>query len=471
MKTAAAAVVFLITLGIAIPSSSGRERSAAVAMATTRSSGVLANAEKDYWEFLQKRSLVLRLRLGLPIEELPDLSEARAHADALYGAELLQKLRGLREIELSHEESLSLAMLREEARGLLDSQRDYWLTFPVTPYASPERVVHQVFTSWRFRTPEDLDRYASLLTRYAAFIRQMEEKLRAQARRGIRLPKAEISPVAETYRAAIAEPADSLFFVPPGRLEQEADQDRGPFTKRVEGLISSRINPALESLASYVSGDYATKAPSTVGLAQYPGGRAYYQRLVRFHTTLDVMPEEIHRLGLAEVDRLNGELGEVQAAVGFDGTLAEFRRHLRSDPRFVPATPDEIGERLLAAQKRIETKIPLYFGKTPSAPAGIRAATTTTTARRSRTGRSSPPPRSSTTSSSRDITSSGRSRTRIPTFRASEGKRPGPPIPRVGANTRPRSRAKWECTKIRTTARAVFRWTRSSPRGSSWTPG
>ena len=158
MKTAAAAVVFLITLGIAIPSSSGRERSAAVAMATTRSSGVLANAEKDYWEFLQKRSLVLRLRLGLPIEELPDLSEARAHADALYGAELLQKLRGLREIELSHEESLSLAMLREEARDLLDSQRDYWLTFPVTPYASPERVVHQVFTSWRFRTPEDLDR-------------------------------------------------------------------------------------------------------------------------------------------------------------------------------------------------------------------------------------------------------------------------------------------------------------------------
>ena len=373
MKTAAAAVVFLITLGIAIPSSSGRERSAAVAMATTRSSGVLANAEKDYWEFLQKRSLVLRLRLGLPIEELPDLSEARAHADALYGAELLQKLRGLREIELSHEESLSLAMLREEARDLLDSQRDYWLTFPVTPYASPERVVHQVFTSWRFRTPEDLDRYASLLTRYAAFIRQMEEKLRAQARRGIRLPKAEISPVAETYRAAIAEPADSLFFVPPGRLEQEADQDRGPFTKRVEGLISSRINPALESLASYVSGDYATKAPSTVGLAQYPGGRAYYQRLVRFHTTLDVMPEEIHRLGLAEVDRLNGELGEVQAAVGFDGTLAEFRRHLRSDPRFVPATADEIGERLLAAQKRIETKIPLYFGKTPSAPAASRS--------------------------------------------------------------------------------------------------
>ncbi len=234
MKTAVAVLVFLVVLGIAIPGSPGKERSAAIAVATTRSSGVLANAEKDYWGFLQTRSLVLRLRLGLPIEELPDVSEARARADAEYGASLLQKLRGLRELELSHEESLSLAMLREEARELGDSQRDYWLTFPVTPYASPLRVVHQVFTSWRFRNPEDLDRYATLLTRYAGFIRQMEDKLRAQAKRGVRLPKAETALVAETYRASIAEPVESLFFVQPERLEQEPEQDRAPFTKRVE---------------------------------------------------------------------------------------------------------------------------------------------------------------------------------------------------------------------------------------------
>ena len=372
VKTGVSVLVFLIALGIALPNSPGKSRSAAIAVATTRSSGVLANAEKDYWAFLQKRSLALRLRLGLPIEELPDLSEARARADAEYGESLLQKLRGLRELELSHEESLSLAMLREEARELGDSQRDYWLTFPVTPYASPLRVVHQVFTSWQFRNPDDLDRYATLLTRYAGFIRQMEEKLRAQAKRGIRLPKAETALVSETYRASIAEPADSLFFVRPERLEQEPEQDRAPFTKRVEGLIASRINPALGSLASYVAGEYAVKAPGTVGLGQYPGGKAYYQRLVRFHTTLDVTPEEVHRFGLAEVERLNGELEELRAAVGFEGSLAEFRRHLRTDPRFVPASSDEIGERLLAAQKRIETKIPFYFGKTPSAPAGIR---------------------------------------------------------------------------------------------------
>lgn len=371
-SSAVGALVFLIVLGIALPNSPGPSRSAAIAMASTRSSGLLGNAEKDYWEFLQKRSLELRLRLGLPIEELPDLSEGRARADAAYGVSLLQKLRGLRELELSHEESLSLAMLRDAAQDLGASRRDYWLTFPVTPYASPLREVHQAFTSWRFRTPEDLDRYAVMLTRYAGFIRQMEDKLRSQARRGIRLPKAETALVSSFYRATIAEPAESLFSVAPERLEQEPEQDRMPFTRRVEGLISTRINPALESLASSVEGDYAAKAPVSVGLGQYPGGKAYYRRLVRFHTTLDVAPEEVHALGLAEVERLNRELDQVREAVGFEGTLAEFRRHLRADPRFVPATADEIGDRLLEAQRRIATKIPLFFRKTPSSPAGIR---------------------------------------------------------------------------------------------------
>jgi uncharacterized protein (DUF885 family) len=372
VKTAVSVSVFLLSLGIAIPSSPGRARSAAIAMASTRSSELLAKAEEDYWKYFQDRSVALRLRLGLPIEELPDLSEERVLADARYGASLLEKLRGLRGHELSHEESLSLAMLREEARELAEARRDYWLTFPVTPYASPLRVVQQVFTSWQFKSRQDLERYTMLLARYPVLVRQMEDKLHEQARRHIRLPKSETALVAQTYRAAIAPPTESLFFVRPERLERVPEQDRTPFTKRVEGLIESRVNPALESLASYVSGKYAAKAPEAVGLGQYPGGKAYYRRLVKLHTTLDVTPEEVHRFGLAEVERLNRQLDEARVAVGFEGDLAEFRRHLRTDPRFVPKTPEEIGDRLLTAQKRIESKIPLFFRKTPSVPAGIR---------------------------------------------------------------------------------------------------
>ena len=371
-KTAVAVSVFFLALGVAIPNSPGRAPSAAIAMAATRSSELLAKAEEDYWDFLQRRSVSLRLRLGLPINDLPDFSEERVIADARFGVSLAEKLRGLREHELSHEESLSLDILREQAQELTDARRDYWLTFPVTPYSSPQRVVEQVFATWRFEDSRDLDRYAALLTRYAAMIRQMEDKLREQARRGIRLPKAETSLVAEMHRTAIAEPVDSVFFVRAERLERVLEQDRAPFSRRVESLIASRVNPALESLATYVSGDYARKAPAAVGLGQYNGGKAYYRRLVKLHTTLDVTPEEIHELGLAEIERLDRELDRARVAAGFKGDLSEFRRHLRNDSRFFPAAAEDIGERLLQAQKRIVSKIPRFFGRTPSAPAGIR---------------------------------------------------------------------------------------------------
>lgn len=371
-KFGVAALLFFVVLGVAIPDSPGKARSVSIAMASTRSSELLAKAEQDYWNFLQKRSPELRLRLGLPIEEMPDLSEERARADAQYGASLLEKLRGLREHELSHEESLSLAVLREQAGWLADSARDYWLTFPVTPYASPLNVVEKVFTTWKFEEARDLERYTALLTHYAGMVRQMEDKLRAQARRGIRLPKPEIALVAQTFRAAAAAPPESVFFVAPERLGNVPAQDHTPFVRRVQSLIESRVNPSLESLALYVSGDYAAKAPASVGVGQYTGGKAYYRRLVKHHTTLDVTPEMIHRLGLAEVERVNRELDEVRVAIGFDGSLADFRRHLKNDPRFVPATSEAIGEEMLAAEKRIESNIPRFFGKTPSAPAGLR---------------------------------------------------------------------------------------------------
>jgi hypothetical protein len=110
--------VFVIGLGVGLPPTASRTRSAAIAMASTRSSGLLASASEEYWQFLQKRNLGLRIRMGLPVEELPDLSENRAREDARFGASILEKLRGLREHELSHQESLSLSMLRSEATEL-----------------------------------------------------------------------------------------------------------------------------------------------------------------------------------------------------------------------------------------------------------------------------------------------------------------------------------------------------------------
>jgi uncharacterized protein (DUF885 family) len=89
-------------------------------------------------------------------------------------------------------------------------------------------------------------------------------------------------------------------------------------------------------------------------------------------TTLDVTPEEVHKAGLDGIAALNAELDAVRRKVGFTGSLAEFRQFLKTDARFFPKTPEEVGERLMAAQNRIVPKVPEFFGKTPKAPFGVK---------------------------------------------------------------------------------------------------
>jgi len=354
----------LLALGILLIAGASR------AAAPSPAASALDLAAAEYGRFLETTQIDVRLSRGLPIDELPDPSPLRAREDARFGRRLQERLAGIAARDLDLERVLSLEILRREATALVEAERFYWLGFPVTPYASPLRSVHRPFTEHAFAGAADLRHYLTLLERYAAWIQALETKLRGQAERGIRLPRPEIPLVVAAF-GAIRQPVEkSLFAISPARLERIAPEDRETFRRAVAAAISSRVNPALERLTSYLS-EHAARAPTAVGLSQYPGGPDYYRWLVRQHTTLDLLPEEIHRIGLGEIERIGAELDAVRREVRFEGSQADFRRHLRSDPRFFPKTAEEIGARLLGAQEKLRPKVSLFFNRTPRAPYGV----------------------------------------------------------------------------------------------------
>jgi uncharacterized protein (DUF885 family) len=272
---------------------------------------------------------------------------------------------------LTHEEVLTLAILRKEARQQTDSPNNYWLTFPVTPYGFRNLGVYPVFTSHLFRTRADADHYIALLEKYSDLVRTLQGRLAGQAGRRIVLPKEEISLAAAAFAAAGNEKEQSLFWVKDERLAALEPADREEFRSRLAETIASKVVPAVKGLVSYLNGDYVSKAPEAVGLSQYAGGKEFYRALVRRSTTLDVSPEEIHRVGSEGIEALNAELDGVRRKVGFSGSLAEFRKSLKTDARFFAKTPEEVGERLMAAQNRILPRVPDFFGRTPKAPFGV----------------------------------------------------------------------------------------------------
>jgi uncharacterized protein (DUF885 family) len=92
---------------------------------------------------------------------------------------------------------------------------------------------------------------------------------------------------------------------------------------------------------------------------------------VRHFTTLDVTPEEVHRIGLGEVARIRAEMEDVIRQVGFQGDFAAFLQFLRTDPRFYARTPEELLQRASFIAKKMDGKLPSLFGRLPRLPYGV----------------------------------------------------------------------------------------------------
>ena len=91
----------------------------------------------------------------------------------------------------------------------------------------------------------------------------------------------------------------------------------------------------------------------------------------------DLTPEEIHQLGLDQVARIEAELAELREEIGFEATseetaMEEFLDQVRSDPRFIAESPEEVEERYMGYIEMIEPHVADYFDVLPEAPYGVR---------------------------------------------------------------------------------------------------
>jgi uncharacterized protein (DUF885 family) len=334
----------------------------------------LARIADDYWRHQLEEDVSTRVREGLQMESLPDLSAAHAEKEAAWGRALRARLASIdpvQEAALGHRDWLTLALLRDEADGMAAAPGAYWHLFLATPYDAPFAYVNDAFAAYRFASPADLDAYLRLLHGYAAMVGQLRQHLEGQDARGILLPKAEVDVVAAMLRAYAPPPPESVFEVSDDRLRGIDPAAVADFRGAARRIVAGEIDPALVRLADELTGDYRRRAPDRIGIGQYPGGAAAYRQLIRWSCGFDLTPEEIHRRGEAEVERLSRRMAEVRRQLGFQGTAREFHRQLRADPRFLARTPGEVAERLLAAVRKMEPKIPSWFLRQPKAPYGV----------------------------------------------------------------------------------------------------
>jgi uncharacterized protein (DUF885 family) len=150
--------------------------------------------------------------------------------------------------------------------------------------------------------------------------------------------------------------------------------DRARLAAAGRAAIQDGVIPAYARFQRFFEDEYRPRARHTIAASALPGGAAYYADLVRYYTTLpDATPDQIHAIGLAEVQRIRSEMEAIIRETGFKGSFAEFLAFLRTDPQFYATTPEQLLREAAWLSKQVDARLPAFFGLLPRTPYGVRA--------------------------------------------------------------------------------------------------
>ena len=335
-------------------------------------SETLAQLETEAWEKVLETDITFRVKVGLPITEMPDYSYEKAKTLNIWVKDILQRAMAIDRNALDPEEQTSLDVLIWQL-SIQDEAFDFfWFPFLAAPYMAYDlTAAHQTLQMYFFKTKEDTSAYLTLLDKYIAYIDQIHQRYKDQAERGIHLPRPQIDPIISMYQTYLKTPEESLFYVSEFRLDNFDVEFREAYQAEVTKKIKDAINPAYERFISWLDSTAREQASDDVGLHQYPNGKDYYRHLVRFHSTMDVTPEEVHQMGIGFVQELNVLIEKAIRELGSTVSRKEFVETLQKDERFYAKDTKEIGERLMFFVNRLEPEIDRFFSYKPDTPYGV----------------------------------------------------------------------------------------------------
>lgn len=220
-----------------------------------------------------------------------------------------------------------------------------------------------------FTTLQDYENGLSRLKGFVAHMNYSIERLRQGLAMGYVQPRVMVETILSQIDTMLAlSPTDTAFYKPLKAIPASIPEDvRARLQQDYATLIAEQVLPAYQLWQTFLSQDYLPHSRSVPGLTGMKDGDALYQMYIESHTTTNLSADAIHALGKSEVARLTTAMIDAQKATGFEGNLQEFFNHLRTDPSFVFATPDDFFNAFMRVQAHIIPRMPDLFFHMPKA--------------------------------------------------------------------------------------------------------
>jgi uncharacterized protein (DUF885 family) len=163
------------------------------------------------------------------------------------------------------------------------------------------------------------------------------------------------------------------FLLPTKKYPAEISlEDQKRLTQQITDAINIDVIPAYRTFAAFVRTEYAPDGRTTLAITSLPDGEKRYRNDIYGRTTTHMTPDQIHQLGLREIDRIQVEMTVIAKKEGF-ADLASFRASLKTNPKYIPTSPEQILEDFRHYIAQMEPKLPELFTLLPNSPVTVEA--------------------------------------------------------------------------------------------------
>ncbi len=309
---------------------------------------------------------------------LPALTEENRSKQLAFEIKYLDRLNQINLDQLSEQDQLSYQVFKGEREQNIETHQYPFHLTPINQMTGMHNfyaVLGSGQSAQPFKTEQD---YRNFIKRSEGFSRWMQsvvDNMKQGQQQGIVLPLPIVKKLIPQLEAHIVDKLeDSVFYAPLKTLPKDLTaEQKAQLSSDYRQMIERIIIPAYRSARDYIKNDYKTHARESVGLSELPGGKDWYEFLIKVHTTLPLTAETIHRYGLSEVERILSEMEKVKQQVDFKGDLAEFFEFLRNDDQFYFDNPEDLIKAYENTKTKIDATLPKLFDVFPKADYVVKA--------------------------------------------------------------------------------------------------
>ncbi|KAJ3271520.1 hypothetical protein HDV01_006571 [Terramyces sp. JEL0728] len=292
-----------------------------------------------------------------------------------YCTEMLKKIAQFDLATLSAEDKQNLLKLKGD---VLDALNQTWVTLeiptthmfgPLTTLAETFRYSLFLFRNYQpLHNANDVLNYRKRLEMIPVTVDNIIERFRMGINKKSTLPKISIETLIKgTERNIVKDPRESPYNL------HELYTKLGVKESFLDSFVLESINPALAKYKAFLSEEYLPHARESLGVYGMAGYD--YEKAIYFHTTVKYTSEDLHQLGLQEVDRIYKRMEETKDSI-FEGTMEEFKAALENKERFPSvhvSSRDEVIPLYEKLLEEIDVIMPKFFNKMPKTKCAIEA--------------------------------------------------------------------------------------------------